>query len=357
MSTKNGNHSAPVRAGLVITVMLFTLLSCLSGCTTKVKVNMLQPAEFHRASLTKTVAVLPFEGQGGAEFASEVESILASVIIQGKPYFTLVDRMSINKTLNELQLSQTGLLDERTASKVGRMLGAQGIYTGTITLSDVNDNVSVQTRTECIQYQTLYDKNGKPYQGPCARYLQKFIKCTERVASFSASPKLVDVNTGQILYAQNLTDTARSYGCEDGNLVESKEVLLKKVKDNVKKLFRKDIAPFYVTEEIALMDLKDMIPAKETREKLKIGIEFAGKDRMDRACDIWEEARSEAPDSPAILFNLGVCAESRGDFETAREFYSSADRLMMKPDDNITNALKRTSRAIENKKKLGEQMK
>jgi len=189
------------------------------------------------------------------------------------------------------------------------------------------------------------------------RYLQKFIKCTERVASFSASPKLIDVNTGQILYAQNLSDTARSYGCEDGQPPESKEVLLKQVKDNVKKQFRRDIAPFYVTEEIALMDLNDMIPMKETREKLKQGIEFAGKDRMDRACEIWEAARCEAPDSPAILFNLGVCAESRGDFETAREFYRSADRLMMKPDDNITNALKRTAKAIENKQKLGEQMK
>ncbi|HPX12421.1 MAG TPA: CsgG/HfaB family protein [Syntrophales bacterium] len=348
--------SGPVFPRAVAAAAIIVLL-LVSGCATKIKVNMLQPAKYHQASLTRTVAVLPFEGKDGAAFASELESVLASVMIGGKPYFTLVDRMSINKTLSELQLSQSGLLDEKTASTVGRMLGAQGIYTGTVTANDASDTVTTQTRTECAQYKILKDKDGKPYQGPCVRYVHRYVRCTDRVASFSVAPKLVDVSTGQILYAENLSDTARSYGCDDTGLVEAKEVLLKRVKDNVKKRFRTDIAPFYTTEEIALMNSKDMIPTKEAVEKLKQGIAFAGKDRMDRACELWEDARTEAPDSPAILFNLGVCAESRGDFGTALTFYHQADRLMMKPDDNITSALKRTQKAIDNQKLLGEQLK
>lgn len=356
MKMKKLSRLGSVQAGAVIVAVLFGLSAGLVGCATKIKVNMLQPAKHHRASLTKTVAVLPFEGPGGAEFASEVESVLAGVMVNGKPYFTLVDRMNINRTLSELELSQTGLLDEKTASRVGKMLGAEGIYTGRVIHSDVKDSPSVQARQECVRYQILYDKKGKPFQGPCLQFRQRLVKCTERVASFTVNPKLVSVSTGQILYAQTLTDMARSYGCEDGRPPESGAVLLKHVKDNVKNQLRRDIAPFYVTEEIALMDLKDMIPTAEAREKLKQGIEFAGGDRMDRACELWEEARAEAPDSPALLFNLGVCAESRGDFETALAFYRSADRLMMKPDDNITSALKRAEKAIENQKKLGEEM-
>lgn len=353
-ASKEVSSSVFPRTVLTAAVVVLFLVS---GCATKIKVNMLQPAKYHQASQTRTVAVLPFEGKDGAAVASELESVLAGVTIGGKPYFTLVDRMSINKTLSELQLSQSGLLDERTASTVGRMLGAQGIYTGTVTADDVNDTVTTQTRSDCVQYKTLRDKDGKTYQGPCVRYVQRKVRCTERVASFSITPKLVDVNTGQILYAENLHDTAQSYACEDMGFVEAKEVLLNRVKENVKKRFRTDIAPFYTTEEITLMNSKEMIPTKNAVEKLKQGIEFAGKDRMDRACELWEDARTEAPDSPAILFNLGVCAESRGDFETALTFYQQADRLMMKPVDGITSALKRTQKAIDNQRLLGEQLK
>jgi hypothetical protein len=61
------------------------------GCATKIKVNMLQPAQYHEASLTKAVAVLPFGGLGGREFAAEIEGVLAGIGIDDKQYFTLVD--------------------------------------------------------------------------------------------------------------------------------------------------------------------------------------------------------------------------------------------------------------------------
>ena len=53
----------------------FLIISLFSGCATKIKVNMLQPAQYHEASLTKTVAVLPFSGPEGKEFAAEIEGV------------------------------------------------------------------------------------------------------------------------------------------------------------------------------------------------------------------------------------------------------------------------------------------
>ena len=67
-------------------ILLLLVVLLATGCATKIKVNMLKPAPYHQASLTKTIAVLPFSGKNGSEFAAELEGILGSINIDDKPY-------------------------------------------------------------------------------------------------------------------------------------------------------------------------------------------------------------------------------------------------------------------------------
>ena len=335
-------------------IIIFTVLT---GCATKVKINMLQPAEFHQASLTKTVAVLPFTGPGGQEFAAEIEGTLASKSIDDKQYFTLVDRASIDKIMSEQQFSQSALIDQATAAKIGKLVGAQGIYTGAVTAAQVKDSNYKEKRQECVRHKIERDKKGNEYEGRCIQWRNYSVSCMKRDAHFSVTPKLVDVSTSKILYSRNLSKSATSSGCEDASPPKDEQELLEAVKEDVKKQFLKDVAPYYVTVEIKLMDSTDHIDSADAKDKLKQGIDFADKGRMDNACEIWGQARIAAPNSPAILYNLGVCAESRGDADAALNLYKQADKLIGKPDDNITIALTRVSLAIKNRKKLTEQIK
>jgi Tfp pilus assembly protein PilF len=45
------------------------------------------------------------------------------------------------------------------------------------------------------------------------------------------------------------------------------------------------------------------------------------------ACAQWDELGREWPDAPAVLHNLGACAEARGDMETAQLRYARAAEL------------------------------
>jgi tetratricopeptide (TPR) repeat protein len=328
-----------------------------TGCATKIRINMLKPAQHHQASLTKAVAVLPFSGKQGNEFAAELEGVLGSISIDDKPYFTLVDRAAIDKTISEQQFSQSGLIDSKTAARIGSMVGAQGIYTGAVTLAAATDSPYTERRSECVQRQIKKDDKGRESEGACIRYRYYNVNCTKRLAQFSASPKLIEVATGRILYSKNLQGTASSAGCEDRTPAKGAEELLEMAKNTVKQEFRRDIAPFYETREIALMDATTGIGSAAAREKLKQGIEFAGKGRMDSACELWGEAGGLSPDAPSLVYNLGVCAESRGDAVAALELYRKAERLAGKPDDNIILAVSRTSEAVKNQQKLKEQMK
>ena len=333
------------------------LLLMLTGCATKIKVNMLQPAEYHRASLTKTVAVLPFSGPSGQEFAAEIEGVLASKSIDDKQYFILVDRASIDKTMSELQFSQSALIDQKSAAKIGMLVGAQGIYTGSVTASQVKDSLYKEKRQECAQHKIERDKKGNEYEGKCINWRNYNVTCTKRDANFSVTPKLIEVSTAKILYSRNLSSSSSSSGCEDTSPPKSEQELLDKIKEDVKRQFIKDIAPYYITVEIKLMDSTNQIESSDAKDKLKQGIDFADKGRMDNACEIWGQARILAPGSPSILYNLGVCAESRGDADAALNLYKQADKLIGKPDENITSALIRVSLAIKNRQKLTEQIK
>jgi len=339
---------------IAASAVLLAALLMLSGCATKIRVNMLQPAQYHEASLTKAVAVLPFNGPGGPEFAAEIEGVLAGIGIDDKPYFTLVDRASVDKIVSEMKFSHSGLVDPKTAVKLGKMIGAQGIYTGVVTQNNHDDSAYAERRSVCRRYEMRRDEKGRTYQGPCIDWRYYQVRCTKRVANFAVSPKLVDVATGRVIYSRNLSAVTSSSGCEDTNPVQSETVLLEQAKASVKNQFRRDIAPFYITREIRLKDSTDGIESKEAKDKLKRGLEYADKGRMDSACELWGEARNIASTSYALLYNLGVCAESRGDLDAALNLYKQSDKILGKPDDDISLALSRVGEAIKNRGKLKE---
>lgn len=344
------------RWNAVMVLILFAGVFILAGCATKVKVNMLQPAQYHEASLTKAVAVMPFSGPGGSQFAAEMESVLSGIGIDDKQYFTLVDRASIDKVLSEMKFSQSGLVDEKTAVRLGKLVGAQGIYTGVVNVNNYNDSPYTERRQTCTRYEQKKDDKGRIYQGACINWRYYNVNCLKRVASFSVTPRLVDVTTGRVLYSRNHSVNKDSSGCEDTRPVQSEIVLLEQAREQVKKDFRRDIAPYYVMREIRLKDATDGIESKEAKDKLKRGMEYADKGRMDSACELWGEARNIAPGSFALLYDLGVCAESRGDLDAALSLYKQADRILGKPDDDISLALSRVDEAIKNRSKLKQQL-
>lgn len=117
---------------------------------------------------------------------------------------TLVTRSDIEKINEELKLQDSGLLDTSTSVKVGQLLGAKYIVTGSIDNVEINrrDNEgafmavnNVTSRTDYWEVQAA---------GLFGRLLTSFtdgllIKTTVTV-------KVLDVQTGQILHAQTIQD-------------------------------------------------------------------------------------------------------------------------------------------------------
>ncbi len=262
---------------IVFAVVSLAVVAC---ALPAIKISALMPAKFHEATRLREVAVLPFDGPGGREFAAEIEGAIASINIADKQFFTVVERVLIDRVINEMKISQSGLVDLQNAAKIGKLVGAKGIYTGAITASNTNDSRYNEERTRCAYTVTKYDKKGRAYE-ECAKWEKYYVSCTKRVANFAFTPKLVEVETDRVVYANNIPGTASSSVCEDSQTpLTSKYELIERAKNFAKGSFRKDVAPYYVTFEIKLMDSTDGITSKEAEKKFEQGIDFAKKQQV-----------------------------------------------------------------------------
>lgn len=118
----------------------------------------------------KTIAVMQFDNYSVGKYQTELGLIakgLADMFAMdfGKiSDLKVVERDKINFVLNEIELQQSGKVDEATAVKVGKILGAQYMIFGSITqIDDKTTRMVVRVvKVETSEIVASVDKEGKP---------------------------------------------------------------------------------------------------------------------------------------------------------------------------------------------------
>ena len=337
----------------------FALLLCcllLTACAPpKVRTTTLIPAPYHEAAKLKQLAVVTIDGRGGSAFAAELEAALANIATDGHPYFTLLEQTRLDQILNEQELAASQLIDPDTATEVGRLAGVMGIVAGNIsrTLTDTNYR---EKHTFCLEREAP-PKNAKKDEGKCLRSEQRHVPCTKRELVLTFTPKIIDVSSAKIVYSRALRSTRTDAVCGDsGRSLASEPTLYGQAKESVLAAITQDIAPHYATFVFNLMDDDDGINSPEALNRFTSGLDFAKNNRLDRACELWQAAYPLAPQAPALLYNLGVCAEINGNLEKAKNLFVQADHLLSEPHDDVSRALRRIETALANQRQLDEQL-
>jgi TolB-like protein len=130
------------------TVILLSLMLAVPSWAYEKEINTLSDTMADKISKAgrTTVAVVDFtdlEGnvtQLGRFIAEEFSTALAGA---GKG-FKVVDRTHLNSIIKEHKLSATGLIDPKTARKLGEIIGVQALITGTLT--PFGDNVRIAVK-------------------------------------------------------------------------------------------------------------------------------------------------------------------------------------------------------------------
>ena len=92
-----------------------------------------------------SIAVIPFFDLDGN--VNELGNLLSEELITrlyktGK--FNVIERQMLNKILTEQKLQASGLIDENSARKLGRLLGVEALVSGSV--SDLGDHIKINAR-------------------------------------------------------------------------------------------------------------------------------------------------------------------------------------------------------------------
>jgi len=106
-----------------------------------------------RPAIKLAVLEFPYTGGKASEGPVIVQERLTTALAQNKK-ITLIERGLLKKVLGELNLQASGSIDEETVKKLGKMLGADAIVTGTLndikeTQTEINARI-VETETAKI---------------------------------------------------------------------------------------------------------------------------------------------------------------------------------------------------------------
>jgi len=212
---------------LSLAVVLVTLL--LFSCSTKtVMMTVMRPAEINLKNYSK-IALGDFTNARGVvdRHALDLSDVLTRQLLATNR-FEVIDRQKLGVILKEQKLAASGLIDERSAPQLGHLLGASALIFGRITTDRYHQEVHHGTPYK--------DKKGKTHQ----RHTRK------GRYDLAATIKIVDVQTGKILTAKELSASATN---ETSALdktpppIDSNR-LYKKCLDKIALQFRHMIAPY-----------------------------------------------------------------------------------------------------------------
>jgi tetratricopeptide (TPR) repeat protein len=301
----------------------------LAGCgVTSIMVPVTRPAEINLGKV-KRIAIGTIQGELGGEVEDDLISRLLEI-----DSFEVLDRANIDQILRELRLSSSDLIDEKSALKMGQLLGVAALVTGRVSEYKY-DEATVQ---------------GKPYTDKQNVTHTPYTR--EGRASVTVNFRITDLSTGKFLYAKALS----AYEAGKTQAVDSRPVpidgdqLLKMARRKVVGQFIKKIAPHREYVNVILLSDSDL-------PMLESGIALAKAGDWDGAIGIFREATERYNGTPIVhkaFYNLGVAYEYSARFPEAMEALRKAYQL--ERDSRYVQEIESCRRREAEHKKLIEQL-
>lgn len=338
-------------------LLLIAFAFLFAGCSQKVLIETTKPAKLDRAASKKKIAVMDFN-KDTVHLGGKIESALNSTMVNNEQFFTIVNRNAIDTILKEQKFQYSGLASTKDNVKIGELLGAQALIIGKVNTGE-NESYVREQRTRC----SYTDSKGK-----CMGYTTYYVTCNLYKYSLGANLSMVDVERGDLIYSNNYIKSKDYKECPQENDIVSlglsllqdkrpeKNVIYDRMADEVVKEFLPNIAPTTHKFYVVVLDSPEISYTKEQTAKLEAALEYLKHSRTDRAEEILSDLLTSTNDKCFVAaYDLGVIKEAKGELENAKQLYNLADRLTLKPNKTINEAIVRINEAINDQNRLNNQ--
>lgn len=240
------------------------------------------PAQYREASFLTSLHIERFAGQDGPTLALAIERAL-----DGSAPFDIV------------------------AGRTGRDT-AEGSMSGVVT-TGVDQTGYRRKDKKC----TERDANNK-----CTKEVEIEVPCQRRVINLNAELRIVRNTDGRVVYSKGHPFRDEITWCQGQNPSSTVEETVTRAIGGIAHDVRLDIAPHVETYRIRLRESTKGMP-KDMANAFKGLIKSSQRD-LATACTQWAGMNQALPGNPSITYDLGLCAEARGDYAGALAFYQQA---------------------------------
>jgi len=325
---------------------ILVLILFLSNCAPRmITYETFRPPKYDVIKV-KTLGVLdlaPYQDQ------ADSGKIIANAIVSKlfpTGFYKLVERSQLERIIRENQFNLSGYVDEKTASEIGKLIGADAVVVGEVTAFNFDDRV--ETRHETVRVdtghvRTEYNKHDHKYRKvPVYRDAIVPYKFYTRQGSVAANFRMIRVETGAVL-ASFTKHFDYSNESRDLGTLPSMDTLYNMGVDKITSEFAQEIAPYRVDVS------RPILRAKTTQAKSAYKLARGGL--WKEALENWLSATQIRPADAKLFHNIGVSYEVLGDLERAEENYSKA--LSLDPQNYLyINDVKHIRNQIVEQEKL-----
>ncbi len=236
--------------------------------------------------------------------------------------FTVVERTRMDQVMQELQLGQTGLVDEAQAAQVGRMLGADAIITG---------NVGVSCEDEWVKEKRTEKKKTVE------------VNCEKRTANVSASVRITHVETGRLMGSKEASHKQELKKCEGdfGAALPPPEATVDVCLQAVAAELVNYFAPRFVQQKMELVEAE----GPDFKRYLDAAEDAIDRYDLDTAYLQYTAMAEKDPYNAAVIYNLGVLNEAVSNFSKAQQLYGMAAKLQS-TESRYTKAQSRVAKQV-----------
>ncbi|MEL8055883.1 MAG: hypothetical protein AAGK66_07000 [Pseudomonadota bacterium] len=314
-------------------------LAALAACSTPgIKYEARLMPDNIEAAATRNVAVERFAGPGSRWYTRQFETMLINTIFDGEPWFSLAAYADPDPNIQS------------------------GVYGGDIDVIDYSAWEDFRTRKKCIEWDGLFD---------CETRADVEEICYHQEVRVSVSPRLIEIGTGEVLFADTYFGDASSSVCEEIGVVAEydddkkrrrakrrysagftpvfydapRELIIEALSDTLRPI-RRDIAPRNATVKAKFMkDALDPMVMADPRFEQAVDL---GLKNPAQSCGLWQAMAESYPQAPSVIHNNAACAEASQQFEDAQALYAEAANLSLRFSQDGQTIAKPIREALEN---------
>jgi hypothetical protein len=298
--------SMPIRAGLA--VVAASLLATAAHAES-VRMTGRFAAPYRDAAMLDSLRVGRIAGEDGMQLGLAIERALGRPDIEGRTHFDLVG---------------------------GRGGESDGLLNGSV-VTGVQETKFKRKEKDCVE------REGGKRDGKCLREEEVERDCTRRIINVNADLRLSGPG-GRVLYSVSRPRRDETSWCRGQDPSRTTEEAIRAMIIDIAENVRSDIVPSVELYSIRFRESTRGLP-KPLERPFKDIVKQTQRD-LRAACAAWAAMDQQAPNHPSITFDLGLCAESAGEYDKALALYRRAAPLIGRGGNEATAGAERVVRLI-----------